>query len=137
MRLFEMVDGREAVMGGGERVIKIASMVGEPITIYGNRAPFGDTPKCEIVAGYALTRGVPKEFFDKWLEQNADHPLVKGNLIFAHESDSSAASMAKENPGPRSGLEPLVRDSRGNMIDARIPKRIQTADEQPKARAEA
>lgn len=135
MRVFKMVKASEQIMGGGSRDIEVAEPMGEPITIYGNRAPWGEQPKCEVVAGYALTRGVPKDFWELWVKQNEQHPLVVNKLIFAHSSDASSADEARDHSASRSGLEALVRDGKGNMIDSRIPKRIATADEQPKVPA--
>ncbi len=133
LRVFDMIETQEPVMGGGFRNVKIARLKGVPIPVYGNRSPFGELPKCKIVAGFALTPGIPKEFWELYLEQNKDSEVIRNGILFAHESLDSVEGEAKENADVKTGLQPLSRDSRGNMDDSRIPKRINTADEQPKA----
>lgn len=64
----------------------------------------------QVVGGYALTPGVPKAFWDKWLAQNKDAPYVKQNLIFAAERAGSVVGEAKEKREIRSGLEGLNPD---------------------------
>jgi hypothetical protein len=133
LRVFRMIENMEPVLGGGHRAAKVAEQIGAPVAIHGSRVAVGEVPKCKIVAGYALTPGVSKEFFELWLEQNADSELVSNNLVFAHESLDSAEDEARDYAKQRSGLEPLAM--KGNRLDdPRIPKgrvAIQTADEQP------
>jgi hypothetical protein len=33
--------------------------------------------------GYALTEGIPKDFWERWLRQNKDAPCVVKKLVFA------------------------------------------------------
>lgn len=119
LRCFRMVETAEPVMGGGSRLVPVAQQVGEPITINGNAVAFGAIPNFRIVAGYALTEGIDKDFFDKWREQNAELPAVKNRLIFAYEKSDVTADAAKECVAQRSGLEPLLQDK-----DPRAPGRI-------------
>lgn len=92
--------------------------------LYGNRVPFGETPRCLIVDGYAMTPGIPFDFWCAWREQNKDHDLVKNNLIIANERADMVADEAKDRgPTKRSGLEAIVPDK-----DLRIPKRKVVVD---------
>ena len=59
-----------------------------------------------VVGGYGLTRNVPKDFWDKWIAENADFAPVAAGLIFALGGDK-AKGKAKEQAEIRSGLEPL------------------------------
>lgn len=77
---------------------------GKRYPINGNRVPFGARPKFTILGGYALTEGVPKEVWDKWLEQHPDHPLVESGLISAHAKVDLAEGFATEHEASRSGL---------------------------------
>lgn len=46
--------------------------------------------------GYALTYGVPRDFWEEWLRRNADSPLVKGKHIFAASTENRAVGQARE-----------------------------------------
>ncbi len=82
-------------------------------------------PKHPIVEGVALTFGVPKAFWDRWLAANKDAMFVKNGLVFAHEQPASVEDMAKERVLQKSGLERLDPKN--------LPKRIQTSDLMKKA----
>lgn len=64
---------------------------------------FGDRPI--IVAGFAVTHNIDKEWWDVWLNGNdryvghKDFPPVKGGFLFAHSSRADAAVIAKEHEG--------------------------------------
>jgi hypothetical protein len=120
LRVFGFDTRSEPVMGGGSKEVKVARQIGESVTLNGNAVPFGKAPEHPIIGGYALTHGVDKELFDKWLEQNRDSDLVRNRLIFAYESQDKAVDRAKEHAKARSGLEPIDPDN--------LPKGIQAAD---------
>jgi hypothetical protein len=107
LRGFRMDSVYESVMGGGQREVKIAHEVGEPVYINGNAHLQNEAPNCEISNGAALTHGVDKDFWDLWLSQNKDHLAVKNGLIFAHEKPVNATAEAREKAGVKSGLERL------------------------------
>lgn len=126
----------EPVMGGGQRKVKVFRPAGKRYTVNGNRYPFGTMPSYKIIAGYALTPGIPKDVWECWLSQHQDMPLVQNHLIHAHESVEYASDQAKDGQALRSGLEPLLtkgdprvakkRTRNGKFVDA-----IETGDEQP------
>lgn len=128
LRLFRMEEHDEPVMGGGTKTVKRAVAIGETLTILGVAAPFGKSPKAQIVGGYALTPGVDADFFKAWMDQNKDSAVVRNKLVMHHEKPDMVAKKAEELAAIRSGLEPLTPDS-----DPRIPRGVKTADEQPKA----
>lgn len=117
LRVFAMETHSEPVMGGGVREAKSARQIGGTVKLNGNAVPFGKRPDHPIVAGYALTHGIDKEFFDKWLEQNRDSDIVKNSLVFAYDKGDSVRDAAKEHAKARSGLEPIEPDT-----DPRLPK---------------
>lgn len=104
---------REAVPGGfreSKRAIR------EPETYVLNGSALkpeiiqsGDLPYA-VVHGAALTHGVPREFWERWLHANAGSDLVKRHVVFAHKSEASVRAMAKEFSGSKTGLEPIDPD---------------------------
>jgi hypothetical protein len=125
LRVFDMIDGQEPVMGGGFRKIKVAKERQERATIKGWAHPQNHAPKAPLVGGFALTSGVDKDLWDAWLAQNGQSDLVKNGLIFAHETVDSVNDEAKEKRALRSGLE--------RLDPAKLPKGIQkheTVEEQ-------
>lgn len=63
-----------------------------------------------IVSGAAITPGVPREFWERWLEANKASELVKNHIVFAHREEASVRRMAKEYAAQKTGLEPLDPD---------------------------
>lgn len=100
-KVFDGVDKKEGVQ---------ARPSGQRVRIHGNARPVGveipeDAP--QIVSGYAITPGVPADFWDTWLSQNKDAPFVKAGLIFAHAKADSTIAMARDGKKIRSGFEGL------------------------------
>lgn len=116
LRIFTMVDRNEASPSGG-RAVKMAQQVLGEYTVHGPARRFGDIPDHAIIGGGGLTPGIPKDFFDKWMEQNADHPAVLNKMIFAAVSDDDARAEARARTGQKSGMHPLIPDT-----DPRFPK---------------
>jgi hypothetical protein len=132
LRNFKMMPAREQTPTGYRDVEK-AEQVGDTVLINGPAALFGQVPEYTIVAGYALTPNVGKEFFDEWLRQNADHAAVKADLIFAHSNRAVVSDRAKEQKAVRSGLEPLdparvMRNGKSVPVDPRFPAQIEKAE---------
>ena len=117
LRLFNMAEHDEPVMGGGTKTVKKAVQTGEQVTVAGPATPFGVAPRYPIIGGYAMTPNVDADFFTAWLKQNADHDVVKKKLIFASEKVDSVAAKANDHESVLSGLQPLVPDD-----DKRIPR---------------
>jgi hypothetical protein len=74
----------------------------------------GDAPDC----GYALTPGIPRDFWEAWLEVNtkARNPVVTNRNVFAAATETRAVGQAKEFREFKSGLQGL--NQRG---DYRVP----------------
>lgn len=65
-------------------------------------------PPISMGSRFAYTDGIPKEIWDRWLEQNADADMVKNGLIFAFSTRTEAkAEGARREPHTTSGLEPM------------------------------
>ena len=108
LRLFDMVEFDEAVAGGGFRRSKRAQPRNETVTLRGYLTEIKESgilmPSQK--GSFALTHGVNKDFFLRWLRENEDLEVVKNHLVFAHESDTLGA--AKEmNGSTKTGLDPL------------------------------
>lgn len=122
LRLFNMTERAEQVLGGGSRKVKQAAQTDHPpVKIKGCAAPFGVA--IQTFGGYALTPGVSKEFWDEWCKQNHDSDLLKNNLLFAQGSEHFAADQGKEQAEVTSGLQPLNPDK-----DIRAPRRVTKDD---------
>lgn len=122
LRLQMKTKVNEPVMGGGTREVEI--YVPRPdvktYTVNGPVTEQGKASKALVVDGFALTTGVPADFWQEWLSQNRELGAVVNGLIFAHEKKDSVDDMAAERKAQRTGLEPM---------DMRMVRRkVQTPD---------
>lgn len=125
LRLFNMIDTQEPILGGGYRTVKVAREQAKSITIKGWSHAQNMAPDAPIVGGYALTMNVDKDFWDAWLEQNQELDAVRNKLIFAHEKPVNAEAESKEKRDVRSGLE--------RLDPKKLPKGINQSDLMKKA----
>jgi hypothetical protein len=108
LRLHEMVEVQQPVMGGGYRTVKEARPTGEKVLIKGYSVKGSKVPLPAVRGSYALTSNVPKKFWEAWKAQNRDHPYLTGGLIFAAGTENYVEGKAKErNDDIKTGLEPL------------------------------
>ena len=73
----------------------------------------GTTPN----TGYALTSGIPREFWDEWLKRNSKSPLVTGNHVYAMDTEDAAVGIARDFKNEKSGFQGLNQTG-----DYRVPK---------------
>jgi hypothetical protein len=106
LRLFLMVPRSEATPTGSRNTI-VSEQIGPTVRLNGFARAWGVIPDYPIIGGYAITKNVPKEFFDTWLEQNKHAPFVKNKLVWAYEQLDKVEGQAKEWKDTKSGLEPL------------------------------
>lgn len=128
MQTFTMGVEYENVLGGGKREMPKARPDGKQIKIHGPATPVGQAPRAPIVAGFALTRGIPADFAKKWMEQNGASDVVLNGLFFVAPDMETARSMARERGAEKSGLEQLNTETmsqNGKQVpaDARWPAR--------------
>lgn len=102
----------------GSREVKQFFKVGKKYLVVGTAYPRGQIPpgfpdKPPMVNGYALTRGVPADFWDEWKEQNKLDPMVVNNHIFAYPDIDRVRGVAKENKGAWTGFEPMTLTKTG------------------------
>lgn len=109
LQLFEWIDVPQPGPGG-IRMVKESVRVGQRYIVRGNRFAYGQIPDFRITDnnnGYGLTQHIPRDFWDKWIEQNKDADYVKSKLIFAHARQVDTIAEAYENQKRKSGLEPI------------------------------
>ena len=109
---------REPVMGGGTIVSKRYRRLPETYTLNGcsidlARVAAGEVPHL-IVGGAGITPGIPRDFWEKWLEANKHSHLVRNKIVFAQRDEMSARSRAVELKDVRSGLEPIDPENPGS-----------------------
>jgi hypothetical protein len=111
--------------------------------VRGPTMPHGVHASFPIIAGrFALTPGIPKDFWERWLEINKHSDIVKNKVIFAHSTTDGATNIARDlvkSGIGKTGFEALdvtSRDDKGRLKDTRVPGRgkggIETAEESVK-----
>lgn len=131
LRQYEMQVFNQPVMGGGVQKEKRAVQVGDEIRLRGNAVPvLAAVPRGLVIeGGYALTSGVPADFWEKWHAANKDSPLVKNRIVFAYGDTEGATSIAREQEEIKTNLEPLdmtMKSEAGREFptDTRVPRKI-------------
>ncbi len=107
LRLYDMVEVNEPVMGGGSRLVKVARYNGKQVILKGYSPKGSSVPLPAVDSSFALTSGVPKDFWDAWLAQNRDHPFVVNGIIFASTDSKYVGDKSREREELRCGMEPL------------------------------
>jgi hypothetical protein len=95
MQLDRMVEARSS---DGKATEMKAFRYGETYTLNGANSS-------KVIGGYGITRNIPGDFFDAWLEQNKDLALVRNNLVFKQPSLDQAEDQAEEQADLKSGME--------------------------------
>jgi hypothetical protein len=121
MKVYDWVQVDQLVFGGGIKQVREARPRDQTYRLNGNSVAQNRAPGCEIVGGFALTHGIPKDFWDRWIDQHKDWDAVKNHLIFAHEPADSARAESREKKGLKSGLE--------RLNPKKLPRGIAIADE--------
>jgi hypothetical protein len=122
LKLYDFVESTEPVIGGGMRVVKVARERRDTkaFIIHGNSFAQNQGAHQQIVAGYAITHGIPKAFWEQWHEQNKDADYIVNGMLFAHAESASTIAEAKEKEDEKSNLERLDPKN--------LPKGLQTSD---------
>lgn len=127
LRLHDFIKRYEPVMGGGTREVKIAERRrgAKDFIVQGNSWAQNKGAHQQIHSGYAITHGIPKAFWDEWLDQNKDADYVLNGMLFAHAETASTMAEAREKEGEKSGLE--------RLDPLNLPKGLKQADEMRRA----
>lgn len=81
-------------------------------------------PHCQFTSGYALTFGIDKDLWDKWLEQNKNTDIVKNGLIFAHSDMASVEAEGREKEKVRSCFERIDRNEMPNTGRIKVKQAV-------------
>ena len=111
----------------------------------GNKLPKGYPKRPQMIEdahrGYALTPGIPADFWAEWVKQNAETEMVQNGMIKAQTDLDSLAADAAEHADKDSGLGPMnpEMDAKGRPLDRRSPQppSISVAAVQPDVRPAA
>jgi hypothetical protein len=113
LALHTRVRKTEPIAGGGIREFDAYEkrFDAPEFIVAGNSHPQNQGPKAQIVGGFALTSGIPKDFWDEWCEQNKGHVALKNSMLFAHSEIASVTSKATDLQNERSGMERINPDN--------------------------
>lgn len=106
LQTYVMREEDERMTGGGVRRVAVARKTGHTFRLNGNRVRIGQTADWIIANGAGLTRGIPEEVWQAWLNDHKDEPIVKNGVIFAHSRENEVRAMAKDFRQQPTGLEP-------------------------------
>jgi hypothetical protein len=84
--------------------------------VAGKRITLNGANTSNVIGGHGITENVDKEFFDKWKDMHKESPMIKNELIFAHDKADSAKAQAKANEGNETGFEGINPDKPGNGV---------------------
>ena len=111
LQLCKPMQVSEQTMNGSKEVTMFYKD-GPVIRIRGTAYPVGQTPegfpeKPERLFGYALTRNIPKDWWDEFTKQYAKWPYLQNGLVYAFANLDDGRAQAKEQRAFTSGLEPI------------------------------
>jgi hypothetical protein len=119
----------EPVLGGGTRKVELWRPTSRTVVLNGTGVMHGEARNHPMAHGYALTPGVPLDFWNEWCEQNKGCALLEKNIIFARPKTFDVSDKAREYKSVRTGLEPIdpkAKTRMGNGFE------IVTSEDQPK-----
>ena len=76
----------------------------------GDRVTLNGANSSGVIGGFGMTQ-VSADFWDAWLADHLDFPLVKEGIVFATPKAKDAAAEAQVMEGVRTGFEPIVPDA--------------------------
>jgi hypothetical protein len=122
LKLYTWATRSELVMGGGTREVRVAEAArgAKHFVVQGNSWAQNKGAHQQIVGGFAITHGIPKAFWEQWIEQNRESDIVVNGMLFAHGETASTIAEAKEKEKEKSGLERLDPNN--------LPKGLQKSD---------
>jgi hypothetical protein len=87
----------------------------------------GIPPEHQIIGGFGLTTGIPRDFAEEWFKQNAQAMIVRNGLIFMEGTENRARGHAKEFASLQSGLQPVDQNdpsTRAGLRKGTITKEV-------------
>jgi hypothetical protein len=128
LRVHDMEEDFEPLFGGGQKRITKAVQVGDDVVLRGSALNLdelrgGRLPPYPHSGGYALTHGVPRDFWERWKKEHADDFVVKNHLVFAADTTNRAYDEAREMSAVESGFEGIDPDNPGKRTGIRTISR--------------
>jgi hypothetical protein len=135
LRLHQWHEENVIGMGGISRSVRVARpILTNQVHVRGYRGhyhgPTGE-PQFPIIGGYAITT-VPRDFWEEWLKQNVENPIVKTRLIWAHQEAESVRDFAREHEEVKNGREPIDPDAPNKILNG---KSAAQAEKSPDAKS--
>lgn len=137
LQVFRQVSKMQDTQTGAREV---REYVREPeiVRVRGTAYPRGTVPasypeRPEMWNGYAITRGIDKEFWDLYAEQNRNSPFIKNGLLMADENENRLRGRTLERRDTRSSIDPVTGESDGRMPKPNNPA-ISELSEMPRVR---
>jgi hypothetical protein len=127
LRQFRMVK-RRRVVAGQTFDEEMSEEVGHRHVVRGPAMGFGIIPNIKIVAGFALTEGVPRDLCEVFFKQNEDAEFIRNQLLFWEPNVDRAADRARELQKLKTGFEPADPNNPQAAFAARGLSKITKAD---------
>ena len=120
LEIFDEVEdvSQEQMFGGGFKEVKVWRKTGQTYQLNGNAIDWEQQRRSGeqahlIIGGYGITPGIPREFWERWVERHKTDRLVTGGFVKAHRSESGIRGYAREHAKLQSGMEPINPDDPG------------------------
>lgn len=119
LRFFRKVERMVDVKGGREKEIShVLDASVKPLIIRGPAHPVGMAPKAMLAGGAALTPGIPKDLWERWVHENSQHPALLNGQLFSEGTRDRAIGRARAEKENMSGMQPMAQGA-----DPRTPRR--------------
>lgn len=116
---FIMREINEATPVGFRQVQKAFPSGRQQVRLNGYATPVGMSPKCEVINGFAITKGVPADIWEQWLKDNIDSIMVERGIIYGDPDMDNVKRHCLEHDKLENGLQPI--NPKG---DIRMPGKI-------------
>lgn len=107
--VLEIDESREEAPVPGANKVKVHYPTGRKVILNGSNSTHPDSPQVatgRAVGGYGLT-SVPEDFWNMWVAQHPDFPMLKNNTLFVHQTQDGITSEANDRRTVKNGLEPM------------------------------
>lgn len=116
LRVYEPEEAYEPIYGGGQKRVDKFIPCEQTYTLRGSALDpadikVGKLPDYPPIGGFALTTGIPADFWELWKKQHWDHPALKNGLVRGSTDEHRAADDARAHAGLESGFEGIDPDN--------------------------
>lgn len=116
LRVYDAEEAYEPMYGGGQKRVDKYVPREQTYTLRGSALDpadlkAGKLPEYPPIGGFALTTGIPADFWELWKKQHHDFPALKNGLVFASRDQHRAGDEARERQGTESGFEGIDPDN--------------------------